>query len=70
MTDYAITRRQFVGGSVAASLLAGMHVESRAEGDTDGEGGCGCSTPGRSSARWWAVVGLIVDDLLGDGHVP
>jgi hypothetical protein len=32
-----MTRRQFVGGSLAASLLAGMQVESHARGDRDGD---------------------------------
>jgi len=31
-----ISRRQFVGGTVAASILAGTQVESQAEGDRDG----------------------------------
>jgi hypothetical protein len=36
MSDSGLTRREFVGGSLAASLLAGMTVESHAEGDADG----------------------------------
>ena len=36
MSNQQLSRRQFVGGSLAASLLAGMQVESRAGGDPDG----------------------------------
>ena len=36
MSDHAITRRRFVGGSVAASLLAAVGHESRAESDEKG----------------------------------
>jgi len=35
MSEYGLSRRQFVGGSLAASLLAGTQVESRAEGAED-----------------------------------
>ena len=36
MSDHEFTRRQFVGGSLTASLLAGVQAESRAERDEDG----------------------------------
>ena len=36
MSNHGITRREFVGGSVAASLLAGVQAESQAEGEPDG----------------------------------
>jgi hypothetical protein len=36
MSTHQLSRRQFVGGSLTASLLAGMQVESCAEGDPDG----------------------------------
>ncbi|MFH1924184.1 MAG: hypothetical protein ABIP48_30380 [Planctomycetota bacterium] len=36
MSDHEITRRQFVGGSMAASLLAAAEIESQAEGEPDG----------------------------------
>ena len=36
MPDHDLTRRQFVSGSLAASLLIGIETESIAEGDPDG----------------------------------
>ena len=36
MPDHELSRREFVGGSLAASLLAGIQVESRADGAPDG----------------------------------
>jgi len=36
MSDHGLTRREFVAGSLSASLLAGMRAESRAAGDADG----------------------------------
>ncbi|MBC8872512.1 MAG: hypothetical protein H8E44_24020 [Planctomycetes bacterium] len=36
MSEYELSRRQFVGGSLAASLLTGMQIESRAEDAEDG----------------------------------
>jgi len=37
MSDHEMSRRQFVGGSVAASLLAGVQAESQAESRAEGE---------------------------------
>ncbi len=37
MPNHGLTRRQFVGGSLAVSLLAGTRAESRAESRADGD---------------------------------